>query len=162
MLEQRRQKKLEATRRWRERNPDRVAELAHKYYHQHKEKRRQAKREADARYREENKPKIKESRATQYQQNRESVIVRVMRWARTPEGRKAKNDATKKWQTANPEKKLAHDLVHRAIRDGVIAPCPCEVCGAKAEAHHDDYSKPLDVRWLCRRHHAQFHKTAVV
>jgi len=36
---------------------------------------------------------------------------------------------------------------------------PCEVCGAqKAQAHHDDYSKPLDVRWLCTTHHAEWHK----
>lgn len=35
---------------------------------------------------------------------------------------------------------------------------PCEVCGAeKAEAHHEDYTKPLDVNWLCKRHHAERH-----
>ena len=37
---------------------------------------------------------------------------------------------------------------------------PCEVCGAtKTVAHHDDYAKPLDVRWLCRSHHALLHFT---
>ena len=36
---------------------------------------------------------------------------------------------------------------------------PCEVCGnAKAQAHHDDYGKPLDVRWLCTTHHAEWHR----
>jgi len=34
----------------------------------------------------------------------------------------------------------------------------CEVCGAKAEMHHDDYSKPLRVRWFCRQHHLEFHR----
>jgi ribosomal protein S27AE len=36
---------------------------------------------------------------------------------------------------------------------------PCEVCGEKkVEAHHDDYDKPLDVRWLCPAHHAETHR----
>ena len=35
---------------------------------------------------------------------------------------------------------------------------PCAVCGeAKVEAHHHDYSKPLDVIWLCRSCHIKHH-----
>ncbi|EEE04594.1 gene 26 protein [Burkholderia multivorans CGD2M] len=35
---------------------------------------------------------------------------------------------------------------------------PCEVCGAeKADAHHDDYSKPLEIQWLCHSHHMLRH-----
>ena len=38
-------------------------------------------------------------------------------------------------------------------------PEPCEVCGIpESHAHHDDYSRPLDVRWLCEKHHKQLHK----
>ena len=34
----------------------------------------------------------------------------------------------------------------------------CEICGnPKVDAHHDDYSRPRDVRWLCRAHHRQHH-----
>lgn len=52
-----------------------------------------------------------------------------------------------------PREKVAARLATRALERK-----PCEVCGAaKAEAHHDDYSKPLDVRWLCKRHHAEVH-----
>jgi hypothetical protein len=45
-----------------------------------------------------------------------------------------------------------------AVRLGKLKRLPCEVCGApETDGHHDDYSKPLDVRWLCRRHHAEVH-----
>lgn len=47
---------------------------------------------------------------------------------------------------------------NHAIRDGKLIPKPCEVCGEKAEAHHDDYEQPLLVRWLCFKHHRQYHK----
>ena len=43
------------------------------------------------------------------------------------------------------------------LKRGKLVRQPCEVCGADAEMHHDDYSKPLDVRWLCREHHLDHH-----
>jgi len=50
-------------------------------------------------------------------------------------------------------------LVRRAIGHGVLQPEPCETCGElKTEAHHDDYGIPLGVRWLCRKHHCQWHR----
>ena len=49
-------------------------------------------------------------------------------------------------------------LTNRAVKSGKLVRQPCEVCGVEpAEAHHDDYSKPLDVRWLCKSHHAAIH-----
>ena len=47
-----------------------------------------------------------------------------------------------------------------AIRLKLIIKGPCEVCGVveKVEAHHDDYTRPLDIRWLCKLHHAEHHK----
>lgn len=36
------------------------------------------------------------------------------------------------------------------IRYGKLVRLPCERCGGKAEARHEDYSKPREVRWLCR------------
>ena len=40
-----------------------------------------------------------------------------------------------------------------------LDPKPCEICGSekKVEAHHDDYNKPLEVNWLCRKHHLALH-----
>lgn len=41
------------------------------------------------------------------------------------------------------------------LRRGKLKRQPCEVCGTRKqiEMHHDDYSKPLAVRWFCRTHH---------
>jgi hypothetical protein len=47
--------------------------------------------------------------------------------------------------------------LNAAVKKGEIVRQPCEVCGADAQAHHDDYSRPLDVRWLCTKHHAEHH-----
>ncbi len=48
--------------------------------------------------------------------------------------------------------------VYRAIKTGKMKRGVCESCGiSNTQAHHDDYNKPLDVRWLCREHHENVH-----
>lgn len=76
----------------------------------------------------------------------------------TEVGKQAMRRAKARFIHSNPVKRAAHVACGNAIRDGKLFRQPCEVCGAKAQAHHDDYSKPLDVRWLCSTHHAEWHK----
>lgn len=58
----------------------------------------------------------------------------------------------------HPEKDRAYRAVANAICAGVLKRQPCGVCGEiKVQAHHNDYNKPLDVQWLCFRHHRQAH-----
>lgn len=53
----------------------------------------------------------------------------------------------------------AYGRLDRAIKKGVIQRKPCEVCGdPNSDGHHEDYSQPLKVRWLCRSHHAKLHQ----
>lgn len=60
-----------------------------------------------------------------------------------------------------PEERLqARASVRRAIVTGRLKTEPCEVCGASdiVTAHHHDYSRHLDVVWLCYRHHVALHR----
>lgn len=55
-------------------------------------------------------------------------------------------------------RKKAHSMATTAIRAGYLKPKPCEHCGVtKVDAHHPDYSRPLDVVWLCRSCHMKLH-----
>lgn len=57
-----------------------------------------------------------------------------------------------------PERNRARQRVCYAIKTGKLERQPCEICGEiKTHAHHDDYSRPLDVRWLCTQHHRELH-----
>lgn len=52
----------------------------------------------------------------------------------------------------------AHSAVGYALRTEKLKTQSCEVCGSsKVEAHHCDYNKPLDVIWLCKEHHEEWH-----
>ena len=53
----------------------------------------------------------------------------------------------------------AHGIVASAIKKGILVRQPCQECGLpNGDAHHKDYSKPLEVEWLCERHHMQRHR----
>jgi ribosomal protein S27AE len=54
--------------------------------------------------------------------------------------------------------KNTHTKVRRALFSGVLVSQPCVFCGdTNVEAHHKDYSKPLDVVWLCPKCHRRLH-----
>lgn len=66
-----------------------------------------------------------------------------------------------RFRAKSPEKVRAQVAFAHAVRSGrIVRPTECSQCHitCKAHGHHDDYSKPLSVRWLCRlchnRHHA--------
>jgi hypothetical protein len=55
-------------------------------------------------------------------------------------------------------KEKARRMIGNYIRSEEIIRKPCEVCGElKSQAHHEDYRKPLEVRWLCFKHHRIVH-----
>lgn len=79
---------------------------------------------------------------------------------KNPETRERRNARAREYSKApgTRDHHKARWLVRRAIKAGRLTRKPCEICGASpTEAHHDDYSRPLDVRWLCKRHHVEHH-----
>jgi len=105
---------------------------------------------------------LKVDQYAEYERSRASLPHRVearKAYAATPQGRANGNRAKRAFLDRNPAKRAAHVACGNAIRDGRMIRQPCEVCGeVKAQAHHGDYSKPLDVRWLCTKHHAEWHR----
>lgn len=61
-------------------------------------------------------------------------------------------------QPEDPIKKAARKAVENALLRGDLVKKPCERCGSIAQAHHEDYSKPLDVTWLCPKDHKARHR----
>lgn len=109
-----------------------------------------------------------------YVKNRERLIANSIKHAkknpqRTRENsarhneqnrnRIAKRDAARK--QLNRHKSRAHWAVWYAVNVArTLQRQPCEICGSeKTEAHHDDYSKPLQVRWLCLSCHKKHHSS---
>lgn len=93
-------------------------------------------------------------------ERREGNKARYRKTVADPVGRQRTFETLKLWQMRNGEKRKAHILVGNAIRDGRLVRQPCERCGGdeNIHAHHEDYSKPLDVTWLCNPCHAQRHR----
>lgn len=57
----------------------------------------------------------------------------------------------------NPLRFKAMQAVQTAVRNGTLVRIACHCGELKTEAHHEDYNKPLDVEWLCRKHHIEKH-----
>ena len=67
----------------------------------------------------------------------------------------------KKYYSENRDKLKVRYRFREALKRGKLERQPCFVCGIEsADGHHPDYSRPLDVVWLCKDHHRQLHREA--
>lgn len=84
----------------------------------------------------------------------------VRRYRATDKGRITTKIHNLVWQANNAGKAETHRQFKNAKKRGEIVPQPCEKCGnPRAHGHHDDYARPLDVRWLCHLHHTEHHRS---
>lgn len=75
-------------------------------------------------------------------------------------GNRQNAEDLRKYRTENPKKYKAHRAIRSAIKNGTITKSDeCELCSSSLgiEGHHDDYDKPLEVRWLCSKCHSLWH-----
>ena len=120
------------------------------------------------------KRKVKENRegkseyyreydAKRFQEN-PKVRERHKRYQNTTIGKLSINASRKKWMEKSPDKRAAHVILGNAVRSGLIEkPNSCSRCGKievsrRIHAHHHDYTKPVDVTWLCTQCHKDEHK----
>ena len=110
------------------------------------------------RYRAENSGKVAKAKARRWWKNHDRSIENGR--ASYRRNAAAEIERKRRWRENNEEKYHAHNVTKRAIDSGKMSRKPCEVCGAEpSDAHHDDYSRPLEVRWLCRKHHNAEHRS---
>ena len=112
-------------------------------------------KEAKKSYRLRNLSKVRKQERDRSRRNyNEGRLVYLREWKLKNKEKLVKY--VKTWQRQNPEKRNCHVIVGNDVRDGDLVKGPCEVCGSlEVSAHHDDYSKPLEVRWLCFKHHGE-------
>ncbi len=69
-------------------------------------------------------------------------------------------ESQNKYRQHNKDKVACRIICTKAVKSGRLHRQPCEICGTvkNINSHHNDYSKPLEVRWLCRKHHMELHR----
>jgi hypothetical protein len=81
---------------------------------------------------------------------------RARKYRTTGKGKDVYREIMRKQYEKHKEKCIARQKVNYRVRRGkMVRPDQCSICkqNKKVEAHHSDYSKPLDVKWLCRQCH---------
>lgn len=142
----------------REKNKDKINRRKRELYRDNLEHHRELNRMASKRFRK-NSP---EKRRTSEEKWRSKNPKKRRQYARNYYY-KNKDKCRKyhqKYHEINPEKRPAQMLIHYSLKTGVIKkPKFCEKCGEDKvlQGHHMDYSKPLDVLWLCPSCHKAVH-----
>ena len=80
------------------------------------------------------------------------------KYRHSEKGREASRRGNKKHNMLHPERKKARQIAANAVRSGILVKEPCYCGEIEVEGHHKDYSKPLEVEWLCTKHHKELNK----
>ena len=149
------EKYKEKSREYQKKNKKKILDQAKEYYQENREKIL----ETVAVYKRKNKKEIsiKEAKkrlsdTERFEKNRKKHLE----WSK--DNRKVLNEYQRKWYQKNKEKRKAHVCLYRAVQsEKVIRPNECSKCNKKCipDGHHEDYTKPFEVEWLCRACHSR-------
>jgi hypothetical protein len=90
--------------------------------------------------------------------NLEKVRAYDRERSKLPHRVELRKEVMARYREEHPDRYKAQCAVNNALRDGRLHKEPCCVCDdPEVEGHHYDYSKPLEVMWLCVEHHRQLH-----
>lgn len=99
--------------------------------------------------------------AEYYKSHRAEILEQKRGYSQTPAGKAAAYRNTKNQHELYPKKMKARSKVKYATKAGrLVRASHCVECKEErfTEGHHPDYSKPLEVDWLCKECHRKLHK----
>ena len=96
-----------------------------------------------------------------YENRKEAILKYGNAYRKTEAGKLTRKREHLKARENSPEKYKARYMVKNAIRDRKLKKRnSCELChNSPTHGHHEDYSKPLDVIWLCPGCHQKLHNS---
>jgi hypothetical protein len=87
-------------------------------------------------------------------------IASKEKYLKTEAGKVSHAKSTSAYRSLKSKQYKANTILGNAVRNGIVIPWPCcavPECSTKPHAHHPDYDRPLDVVWLCPKHHKETH-----
>jgi hypothetical protein len=141
-----------------QKNKEKISDAHSKYYLKNREKVLKYASE----YREKNSEKIRLSQHRYYYSRTPERIKQVLENSRRHRKTEKNKEWCRKYTRLKNEEYKARTLLGNAVRDGkILKPDRCTICDliGKVDGHHKDYSKPLEVIWLCRKCHVAIHNS---
>jgi hypothetical protein len=138
--EERKERAKISRKKWADRNHDKILE-------------------ADRRYKANHPEKIKEGLQLWRSKNKDYIVSRNKEWRKNNPEKLSEQRKRQKIKQVFISK--IHKIVFNAVRSGeIIKPLICEKCFSEEylEGHHHDYTKPLEISWLCRTCHKSVHR----
>lgn len=99
-------------------------------------------------------------RASDRQRNQQpNRRLQIKAWEQSERGKTLRAQSRKSDREKNGQKYRAGRVLNKLIKEGLIKKMPCVKCGeTNSNGHHPDYSDPIAVVWLCRKHHAELNR----